>query len=750
MASRDLCDAAADGRDADVVDSVRRGADLEFGDFPLGNTPLMIAAKHGRTETVRLLLHFGALVNASNTRGETALTWAARHGHIDVAKWLIEGGAYLHVSGGTKNLTPGEWAKAAGNKEVARYIQTCVPHPAAARAAREAAAAAATSKGGTRHRRLSAGSTGSSTGDGAGVMVANIASIAPGIAPLGGGGSTTAAGAAAAAVTPAAGGGGAGGGAGAGVGARASVSAQGRSSGATTSRNTIVHASSASDSASTQATHAAPLAPAPKPGELLAAAEKGDTNAVRRLIKAGANVNTRNESGLTPLVLASINGHHNAAMALVASGANVNQPEVVRTEILCSPPNQHCAAHITSVHSEFPQLSGATPVFVAALNGHTELVRTYLDSGANPMMGDNVSWFGGLCCCLERVHAVTGSPPSPLQKGNSLLTAAAAGGSAPLVRLVMGLDVCDINVVNKVRYMSSRTPAMLCCAHQPPHHQDGATALHHAAEAGEPTVIQLLLEAGADVSVCDALGDTALIVAASNGHVQATRLLLAAGSQPAAMNQSKLNALGAAAEAEQVDVVALLLRDAPHTEVGGGGGNERATRAVFRLVCRHKAAVDAYAVHHDINAPVQHSKERLLTMAVRVPNNEEVVTALLQRGASVNAVNGAGLAPLHVAATANCTGYIAMLVEHGAKVDIAAPVCPCLLLPTHLFMAHTTPPPQQTGETPLMVAAQCGSSGVAKKLLARGANAIATTQVRRFCTRGGILADSHDVSPHWL
>lgn len=57
---------------------------------------------------------------------------------------------------------------------------------------------------------------------------------------------------------------------------------------------------------------------------LLAAAERGDADAVRRALAAGADVEARDPHRRTPLLLAALNDHVAAAEALVAAGADPN------------------------------------------------------------------------------------------------------------------------------------------------------------------------------------------------------------------------------------------------------------------------------------------------------------------------------------------------------------------------------------------------------------------------------------------
>jgi ankyrin repeat protein len=59
----------------------------------IGNTPLMEAARHGRTGVVEVLLQTGTSIDAQNTRGLTALMYAAVEGHTGLVEKLLEYGA---------------------------------------------------------------------------------------------------------------------------------------------------------------------------------------------------------------------------------------------------------------------------------------------------------------------------------------------------------------------------------------------------------------------------------------------------------------------------------------------------------------------------------------------------------------------------------------------------------------------------------------------------------------------------------
>lgn len=60
----------------------------------------------------------------------------------------------------------------------------------------------------------------------------------------------------------------------------------------------------------------------------------------------------------------------------------------------------------------------------------------------------------------------------------------------------------------------------------------GQTALHVAAETGDLEIVQMLIEAKADVNITDEYGATALMIAAQDNELEIARVLLEAGANP--------------------------------------------------------------------------------------------------------------------------------------------------------------------------------------------------------------------------
>lgn len=75
-----------------------QGADVDIrGDKPQGETPLHIAAQHGKLAAAAFLVTRGAEIKATYADGETALHRAAGSGEAEMVQWLLEHGAEIEA-----------------------------------------------------------------------------------------------------------------------------------------------------------------------------------------------------------------------------------------------------------------------------------------------------------------------------------------------------------------------------------------------------------------------------------------------------------------------------------------------------------------------------------------------------------------------------------------------------------------------------------------------------------------------------
>lgn len=85
-----------DENPAAIQAQIEEGADPNFR-MPGGKTPLIVAAKIGAPDLVRLLLRLGADVNAATETGGTPLMFAAIRGNLETVEALIDRGADVNA-----------------------------------------------------------------------------------------------------------------------------------------------------------------------------------------------------------------------------------------------------------------------------------------------------------------------------------------------------------------------------------------------------------------------------------------------------------------------------------------------------------------------------------------------------------------------------------------------------------------------------------------------------------------------------
>jgi ankyrin repeat protein len=90
----------------------------------------------------------------------------------------------------------------------------------------------------------------------------------------------------------------------------------------------------------------------------------------------------------------------------------------------------------------------------------------------------------------------------------------------------------------------------------------GWTPLFHAAYQGNPTTLELLIEAGADVNHGVETGFTALFAAVLGGHVEAVRVLLNAGAKIAPVQGIALRAHCVGTNSKHRDAILAMLDNA--------------------------------------------------------------------------------------------------------------------------------------------------------------------------------------------
>jgi ankyrin repeat protein len=135
------------------------------------------------------------------------------------------------------------------------------------------------------------------------------------------------------------------------------------------------------------------------PPALIAAAERGDAQMLRRLLDAGAPVNARDARGRNAVLAATQGGHEAAARLLIERGADVNaQDEISDSAFLLAGARGHTgivrAALAATPRPDFTRLNryGGTALIPACHYGHVDTVRLLLTTPIDVNHVNRLGW----------------------------------------------------------------------------------------------------------------------------------------------------------------------------------------------------------------------------------------------------------------------------------------------------------------------------------------------------------------------
>ena len=390
------------------------------------------------------------------------------------------------------------------------------------------------------------------------------------------------------------------------------------------------------------------------------AARWDDLEMAGALIRAGAMAQTANRAGATPMFLAAVNGSAAMIETLLKAGVDPNAPVLSR---------------------------GETALMMAARTGKRNAVQVLLDHGAKVNATENL-------------------------RGTNALMWAAEQGHTAVVQFLLdnGADLeAQSKVIRPIRRngLGFGRPGRDGQPTGDP--MGGLTPLLFAARQGSLDTVRVLVAAGADIRKAAVDGSSPLLVAVQNGHYEIARLLLDRGANPNQANVkgwtplylavSNRDALTTAIPAPStdgvLDFIKLLLdrgadpnqRIKVRVEVHQANtslwlkeaGATPLLRAalcgdltVVRLLLAHGA--DPLIGTFDKSTPLMVASgvgwAEGFTFQYSEDETIELVKLLLDKGAAINDANEDGITALHGAAYKGANKVVQLLVDRGA--DLAA------------------------------------------------------------------------------
>ena len=319
------------------------------------------------------------------------------------------------------------------------------------------------------------------------------------------------------------------------------------------------------------------------------AARKGETTAVR----AGLEKFTSDIASKTvafDAVHEACRGNHDECLALLLPYVETTQmgfgillSECVHaghtacTEVLLQHWKSVCS-NVAHVPLESEDSKGQTPGLCPAMWSDPAVCQVLIDAGADietkDVKGRSPLHFacssGSLGVAKMLVRAGAGVRVTN-NDGHTCLTAAASHGHTETVRYFLGLLEVEVDHTNDegctalhlaARYMHADVVQVLIDAGADIETKDveGYSPLHFACRSGSLDSVKLLVRAGAGVRVTNNYGGTCLAIAAYHGHIETVRYLLCLPEvEVDHANDEGHTALHFAADENHADVVQVLI-----------------------------------------------------------------------------------------------------------------------------------------------------------------------------------------------
>lgn len=241
---------------------------------------------------------------------------------------------------------------------------------------------------------------------------------------------------------------------------------------------------------------------------LLFAALYRDPATVKLLLDAGADPNARNDAGATPLMWAVASLDNTRLLLDAGADPNIKSDEG-RTPLSIAAARAGATPVVKLLldRGAKPALSERKPLEEAIRAAEPDSVKLLLKAGPPSPLPLDAAVRGRCAACVELLLPLA----KPADLNNALITAATRG-DVPLFRRLFSLGA------DPKFQTPDKTSPLLAAAN---------------AEIPSPDLLQLLIDAGADLSFKSALGETALDLALRHGDTPAVRLLRKANAPTA-------------------------------------------------------------------------------------------------------------------------------------------------------------------------------------------------------------------------
>ena len=414
---------------------------------------------------------------------------------------------------------------------------------------------------------------------------------------------------------------------------------------------------------------------------------------VQAIIDHGADVNAVNNRGETALWFACVDGQDSFVKILIDAGADPNI--VDKNDDICLHAAIHgqCStetirkiidhgAHVNAVNND-----GATPLLLACSRAQAGSVELLLTLGADPNIADAdgdtsiLSAIEGYCNVntMQRLVDNGAKVNATNNKGLTALLKACAYRQMDVVKVLLEAGA-DPTIVDDVHYSSLHAAVDGRCskdtlhvlidygAHIDATRKDGTNALLRACTTGQSDSVMFLLEAGAGVSITKPNGDTCLHTAVKGKCCkEALQKIIEQGINVNTLNNRGETPLFHACLSAQGESVKLLLEKGADPNITYADGYTSLHTAVHGC-CANDALQEI--ITHGVYVDAQNiDGETALWLACSY-RQQDSVKILLEAGANPNIASTDRCTSLHAAVNGGCSkNILSALLDHGADVN---------------------------------------------------------------------------------
>ena len=366
---------------------------------------------------------------------------------------------------------------------------------------------------------------------------------------------------------------------------------------------------------------------------LVEAARNGDTTAVRAGLEKWTP-DTDSKKVAFDAAHEACRGNHDECLTLLLPYVETTQmgfgmllsecvhaDHTARTEVLLQHWKSVCSNIAFVPHGSEEDSEGQAPLDCPAMWADPAVCQVLIDAGADIETKNDkgrsplhaASCFGKLGTVKMLVRAGAGVRVAD-NTGATCLMLAAYYGHTETVCYLVGLPDVEVN------YAAN---------------DDGFTALHCAVQEGHPDVVEVLIDAGADIEARTTEASTPLHYACENGKLAIVKVLVKAGADACATENDGATCIKLAANFGRTETVRYLV-GLPDVDVN-------------HATDKGETSLQSAVIHNKKSHP-------------------EIVQVLIDAGVDIEAKNVYGRSPLLLACEVGKLDAVKMLVEAGARV----------------------------------------------------------------------------------